>query len=259
MQPSSFDALRTAGLKLERTIPRPSRFRKFITFMFIEKRKFRNSKGLTLAAIYEGENRNAPVVIICHGYKSSKDSPLTQKAFSRKLIERGISVYRFDFTGHGESEGSISKITPLDAYDDLVCAVKNIGEGRFALYGSSFGGFTAILYATQYSVLALALKAPVSDYAVTARIVSPAREQFIQNTKDIDLYEKAKNIKCPTLIMHGDKDDVVPITQSQKLIAALKCEKKLEVIVGADHDIAGEDLEKANTQIADFFKKTLLR
>ncbi len=226
--------------------------------MFIEKRKFKNSKSFTLSAIYEGEDRNAPVVIICHGYTSSKDRPLTQGALAHKLIERGISAFRFDFTGHGESEGSISKITPLDAYDDLVCAVKNLGKEKFALYGSSFGGFTAILYATQNPVLALALKAPVSDYAVTARIVSPAREHFIQNTKEIDLYKKAKNIKCPTLIVHGDKDDVVPITQSQKLIAALKCEKKLEVIVGADHDIDGKELERANAHIADFFKQNLL-
>lgn len=226
--------------------------------MFIEKRNFKNSIGLELTAIYEGEDKNAPVVVICHGYQSSKDSPLTQKAFSKKLIERDISVYRFDFMGHGESQGNINDITPLQGLDDLNCAVKNLDKDDFGLYGSSFGGNVALLYACQNPITALVLKAPVSDYQVTARLVSPARERFIQNTKGVNLFERAKNIKCPTLIIHGDKDNVVPISQSKKLMATLRCNKRLNVIKGADHDIAGKDLDKAYTQIADFFKRNLL-
>ena len=227
--------------------------------MFIEKRNFKNSKGLILAAIYEGEDKNAPVIVMCHGYQSSKNSPMTQKALARKLVERGLSVYRFDFTGHGESEGDLSVLTPLQGLDDLRAAVKDLnvlGKKKFCLYGSSFGGNVALLYASERSVLALALKAPVSDYTQTAAIIG--RPHFIEDTKSIDLYKKVKSIKCPVFIIHGNHDDVVPLTQSEKLYQALVCDKRLQVIHGADHDIKGEDLEKTYNLIAGFFKRNLL-
>ena len=107
--------------------------------MFIEKRKFKNSKGLTLSAIYEGEDKNAPVVVMCHGYLSSKDSEKTTN-LSQKLVTEGISAYRFDFLGCGESEGSPKDLTPEEGADDLKSAIKDLGKSDLALYGSSFGG-----------------------------------------------------------------------------------------------------------------------
>lgn len=227
--------------------------------MFIEKRNFKNSKSLTLSAVFEGEDRNASVVIMCHGYESSKDSPLTQKAFSKKLIERGVSVYRFDFTGHGESEGSLNDITPLQGLDDLNSAVTNLNKKDFALYGSSFGGYVALLYASENSVLALALKAPVSDYSDPKSPFALSHPRFVEEVKEINIYKRIKNLKCPVLIVHGDKDDVVALAQSKKLYESLTYDKSLQVIHGADHDIRGEDLEKTYDLIADFFKQNLLK
>lgn len=225
--------------------------------MFIEKRKFKNSKGLILSAIFEGEDRNAPTVIMCHGFESSKDRE-TNRSLAQKLVEAGINVFRFDFTGHGESEGKIAEITPLQALDDLKSAVKNSDREDFALYGSSFGGYVALLYAIENKILALALKAPVSNYLDPDAAFTVTGIQFANEVGSINLYKKVKNIKCPCLIIHGDKDDVVPIGQSKNLFKSLKSDKKLEVIPGADHDIRGDQLERTNTLIADFFKQTLL-
>ena len=222
--------------------------------MFIEKRKFKNSKGLTLAAIYEGEDKNAKVVVMCHGYKSSKDKE-TSRLLAKKLVEKGVSVLRFDFTGHGQSEGNMEDITPLQGLDDLSCAVKNLDKEDFGLYGSSFGGYIALLYASDNSISSLALKAPVSDYRETAAIID--RPHFLEETRSINLYKKVKSIKCPVLIIHGDRDDVVSLRQSKKLHQSLVSDKRLQVVHGADHDIKGKDLEKTYNLIADFFKQTL--
>ena len=70
--------------------------------MFKQKLTFKNSCNLNLSAIYEGEDKNAPVIILCHGFHSSKDKPSTSRALAQKLVERGLSVLRFDFTGHGQ-------------------------------------------------------------------------------------------------------------------------------------------------------------
>lgn len=225
--------------------------------MFQEKRTFKNSRELALSAIFEGEDKNAPVVVMCHGFHSSKDNPITSRALAQKLVERGFSVLRFDFSGHGRSEGNIDEITPVAGLDDLKCAIESLGERKIALYGSSFGGYVALLYASDQPVLALALKAPVLDWS-QVQISKDRGKRFRQETKNINIYQKAKNIKAPTLIIHGDRDDVVPLAQSQKLFDVLKCDKRLEIVKGTDHDISGGDLERTNTLTADFFQERLL-
>lgn len=231
----------------------------FLEIMFREKRNFKNSRGLRLSGIFEGENRNVPVVVMCHGFHSSKNNPITSRTLAQKLVENGLSVLRFDFTGHGQSEGDIDEVTPLMGLDDLKCAIKTLNNQNFALYGSSFGGHVALLYASQNQILALALKAPVSDWC-QVQISKSRGKRFCQETKNINIYQKAKNIKAPTLITHGDKDDVVPIEQSQKLIKALGSKiKTLEIIRESNHDIRGQNLEKASTKISDFFRKILIK
>ena len=225
--------------------------------MFKQKLTFKNSRNLNLSAVFEGEDKDAPVIVMCHGFHSSKDNPISTGALAQKLVKRGLCVFRFDFTGHGQSEGTIDEITPLGALDDLECAAKIVGKRDFALYGSSFGGYVSLLYARQNPVLALALKAPVSDWN-TARVSTNRGIKFRQETKNIGIYKLAENIKTPTLIIHGDQDDVVPLSQSQKLYDSLRCNKKLEIIEGANHDIRSKDLERANVLIAEFFKEKLL-
>src|SRR3972149_8169279 len=163
--------------------------------MFIEKRRFKNSRGLSLAAIYEGENRDAPVVILCHGYRSSKDSESTAK-LAAELLKRGLSNFRFDFTGCGESEGELSELLPSQGLDDLKSAVKALGLAKFSLYGSSFGGHISLMYASENPIISLTLKSPVSDYAfVMSEEIGERRKRFIKDTKNINMFKKAKNIK----------------------------------------------------------------
>lgn len=225
--------------------------------MFREKINFKNSQGLKLSAIFERKDIHAPIVVMCHGFQSSKDNPKTTVALAQKLIESRLCVFRFDFTGHGQSEGDIDEITPLKGLDDLKWAVRALNKEQFALYGSSFGGYVALLYACHNPVLALALKAPVSDWN-KVNISTGRGLRFRQEVGNIDIYHQVKNIKKPTLVIHGDKDDVVLIAQSYQLLNSIGSKnKKLEVVPGADHDIAGEDLVKVNTLLADFFAKIL--
>jgi hypothetical protein len=229
--------------------------------MFYQKRKFKNSKGLTLSAIYEGKDKNAPVVVLCHGYGSSKNTE-SIKLLVKKLVPAGVSIYRFDFLGCGESEGTLKDLTPKEGVDDLEQAVKNLNKKVFALYGSSFGGYVALGYACHNTVLALGLKAPVSDYPAVIDLVGNEKEHkstgFLSQANNIDIYSFASNIKAPTLIVHGSKDDTVPLEHSEKLLNYLGGEKRLAIIHGATHDIKGASLEDATTQLSEFFINQLL-
>ena len=132
----------------------------------------------------------------------------------------------------------------------------------FGLYGSSFGGFVALLYAIEKPLLALALKAPVSNYHEVQRSNQAwlrTWANFFTDISENKIYKNAKNIICPVLIIHGDKDDVVSFSQSQRLIKSLGSkEKRLVIMKNMNHDIQSKDLEKTTGLIADFFNQTLL-
>ena len=227
--------------------------------MFQEKINFKNSRGLTLAALLEGERKDAPLVVMCHGYSSSKNGTSTE-GLTAELIKRGLTTFRFDFTGNGESEGKLEQLTPLQGLDDLESAVSHLGIKNFGLYGGSFGGHVALMYASKNAVVALALRAAVSDYSwVIKGKPSERREGWVRELEGLDLYEKASNISAPVLIVHGGKDEIVPVEQSKKLFESLKGEKHLEIIKETSHQFRGELLKESNDLITDFLQENLLK
>ena len=84
------------------------------------------------------------------------------------LNQKEISTFRFDFYGHGESEGKFEDITLSEAINDVHKAIHfliNAGYERIGLVGSSFGGFASLIAASELpELILLALKSPVSDY-----------------------------------------------------------------------------------------------
>lgn len=194
--------------------------------MFSQSRKFKNSKGLTIAATYEGESKNAPTVVMCHGFGSGK-AGVSNADLSAKLTKEGLSVFNFDFTGCGESEGAEKDRTPLQGVNDLESAVRNLDRKDFALYGNSYGGWVSIVFASKNPVLALGLKCPVSSwskkdlYRTKDSVYIDEDILGLDQVEAYDLYKMAKNIKAPTLIVHGSADEIVPLSQSQKLLESL--------------------------------------
>ena len=130
---------------------------------------FRSSKGHRLCGILSdpaGE-KDHPLILLCHGFTTSKDGR-TCVRLEEKLNQNEFSTFRFDFFGHGESEGEFADITISEAVDDVQSAIRFVNDSgyeRIGLVGSSFGGFASILTAGRSDDLfALALKSPVSDY-----------------------------------------------------------------------------------------------
>jgi len=86
-------------------------------------------------------------------------------------------------------------------------------------------------------------------------------------------FEEEKGLACspllhvssddaPTLLIHGDKDELVPLEHSEKILAEFKKHKvtsKLLVIKGAGHGFRGEDGERASGALVGWFEKHLLK
>ncbi len=249
--------------------------------MVEEKLTFENSKGDKLIGVLSNpaDSVNVPVIILCHGFSSNKDS-LTFVSMEEKLNNKNIATFRFDFYGHGESEGKFEDITVSEAVDDAQKAIEFLmgkGYSKIGLFGSSFGGITSLIVASRIDDLfVLALKSPVSDYKEVELLrrgdegIKEWKERgyishkksdgtflrlnysFYQNIEDNNSYEVAKKIKIPVMIVHGNADETVPVEQSKKTASLIEnC--KLEFVEGADHRYTKpEDFEKCLKLLSDF-------
>lgn len=102
------------------------------------------------------------VAILCHGFLSDKNSA-TNKTLTTLLLDRGIAAFRFDFFGHGESEGPFEQIIVSLAVKQALAALSLVaskGYRRMGLVGSSFGGLVALLVAAQWSHRSVAPSLP---------------------------------------------------------------------------------------------------
>lgn len=249
----------------------------------MKKRYFFNSKNQKLCGILDELNpEKEEMVIVCHGFSSSKDGG-TATTITEKLNKRRINSFRFDFNGCGESEGRFEEVTITQYIDDLESAIKfmkELGYKKIGLFGGSAGGLVCTATAVKHpEIKKIALKAPVSDF-VEARINKYGKEgikewkekgyiyyiskgnkrfkvnyTFFEDTKKHIMYDKAKKIKCPVLIIHGDKDKRVPLEQSKKLVKNLN-NGSLIIIKGANHFFEGDNyIKKINKMFAEWFKQ----
>lgn len=86
------------------------------------------------------------LIILCHGFKSSKDHPAL-KEMAKQLFDQGYAVFRFDFSGHGESQGK-SKTNIIQQFKDVESIIKYFKEYKsFILIGASFRAFVASIAA----------------------------------------------------------------------------------------------------------------
>lgn len=246
-----------------------------------EKIFFENSSGIKLCGVVSNptDDKTNPVIILCHGFSTGKDGR-TYIRLEDILNARSISTFRFDFFGHGESEGKFEEITTSEAVDDVLSSIKFLkisGYDRIGLMGSSFGGLASILAASKSDDLyILALKSPVSDYTTMSETRRSEQEledwkdkgyveldgpdgerrrlnySFYEDAEKVDAYQAASDIKIQALIVHGDADETVPVEQSIKT-AGLIDNCRLEIIKGGDHTYSlPEHFEQLLDLISEF-------
>ena len=226
-----------------------------------------------------------PAIIFLHGYRSSKESK--KMVMLMEQVQDDYACVRFDASGHGQSGGIFEDITPTryaeDGEDVLAfLQKKNIPKldlTKLAIYGSSLGGFVAGMIAAKHpEVKALMLFAPVSDFAFQKAECEKARKKGLSSIQlpfrryghieiqcalaedgaRYDFYRLSKNTYCPTIIFHGDQDEVIPLSQSKKLEKSLP-HAELRIIEGADH-VFNDDaalFKKMSEECREFLKRHL--
>ena len=202
---------------------------------------FASSKGSKLVGIISDEDSSKPIVIFAHGLGSSKESD-KYADFQNNLSKHNISVFKFDFYGHGESEGDFSDVTITEGTDDILCAIKLLkmkGFIKIGLVGTSFGGICSIIAASKTTDLKfLGLLVPVSNPEELPDLKhheDASRLNYRMNLDSLNNGHKVANkIKVPVYIIHAGDDEIVPVKQSI-IFAKLLKNAKLEIVDNADH------------------------
>ncbi len=227
-----------------------------------ERVSFQNRRGQTLAGIlHHPAGTHVPsAAILCHGMESSKESEKLI-ALGRALAENGMRTLRFDFAGCGESGGQFDEIAYSGEVEDLKAAfnfLQRQNASKIGLLGSSMGGTVALLFAArEKSVKALVtIAAPAHPEKITQTLLTPKEVlnwrqtgfityhgrrinvSFLDDVQKLDVPQAAKTVSCPALIIHGDRDQTVPVDEAYELYEQLASPKKLCILEGADHRLS---------------------
>jgi alpha/beta superfamily hydrolase len=164
------------------------------------------------------------------------------------LQAHGIASIRFDFNGHGESEGEFKDMTVPNEIEDAKKVVAYVRDLRYvsslAIVGHSQGGVVASMTAGQLSeelgepaFQAVALMAPAAvlrDDAIRGSVMGAQFDPFdpgeyvdlwsnlklgakyIRTAFSLPIYETAEKYQGPALIIHGNGDRVVPYTYGER-------------------------------------------
>jgi alpha-beta hydrolase superfamily lysophospholipase len=222
---------------------------------------FKNEKGEKLLGILtlpEGKGK-FPAVIMVHGFAKTK-SERKFVELARELAKNKIASLRFDFSGCGDSEGKfeemrISKqVEELNAAFQQLIKEKRIDKERIGIFAHSLGTLVACLFQIKYQkAKTLILAAPalnqerlIKRWYKKSEIEKWKKQGYLDTEKfrigigyleeAVDYTQILPEIKIPTLILQGEKDEDIPEKIAKEAFSKIGArEKEMKIIRGTDH------------------------
>jgi hypothetical protein len=256
-----------------------------------EKVFFKNKKGKKIVGILhtpkkEHIHHKIPCVIICHGFTGFKEETWIVN-LAKELEDHYIASLRCDFTNSGESEGSWEGLKTSEEIEDLksmIDYVENINfvdKDKIGVAGHSLGGLVSIVTASQDPrIKVLVTLSPLDDpndkpilkvndmekwkqagyhiFKNIKYIKIKIKYEFFKDLKKFNTSKNVKKVKVPLLILHGDKDAMVPLSHGENIYKNANEPKLLRVIEGANHLFSGKAILALTVKYAvDWFAKYL--
>ena len=260
-------------------------------WMYAKDFKVRGPQGglamtLTLPDGFDAETDSCALVILMHGIFSSKDfTPMP--TIAKQLAKAGVASIRFDFGGHWSSEGKMVQMTiekeiaDALAMWDYACSLPYVS--KIGLLGHSQGGVVASMTAGRLAsresldkpLYGLALLAPASvlknacrhgklfdakfnpadppEYVRCFKMMKLGRE-YLLSTQQLDIYGTAQAYKGPVRIIHGKKDNLVPMWCSEDFKRTYGEATELLIVEGENHRLSKKTKRVAQL-VVEFFSK----
>ena len=225
---------------------------------------------------FEPEDKIKGYILALHGFCGDMESSVI-KQLAKRMTPHGFAVVAFNFPGHGTSEAdeyfSLYNCRK-DMFEVINYVYKEYGfEYPTAIFATSFGGYVTLLNHDELPAnIAYVLRAPAVNMKAsfekfTDDMVAFKKKgwqemgfdrklkvsyRFYEELINNDIRDDADlDLQGETLVIHGDKDDIVLPFDMQWFYWNHPL-MKLEVIEGADHRFKGNDYLK---QIIDLAEK----
>jgi fermentation-respiration switch protein FrsA (DUF1100 family) len=187
-------------------------------------------------------------LLLCHGNAGNVGDRVLHAAL---LTAAGFDVLLFDYRGYGRSSGRPSEAgTYRDSRAALACLLEQPGvePARVFYLGESLGGACALHLALERPPAGLVLLSAFAGVRELARKHYP----FLPAALVPDAYPTLRRIgelRAPLLVLHGDADEIVPLSQGRELFEAAPGPKLMRVFPDLGHNdlvsLAGEELAGA--------------
>lgn len=238
------------------------------------------------ALAYLAHGTGRPTLVWLGGYRSDMRGTKAER-LAEFAVREGVSFLRFDYSGHGESDGAFEDGTISRWSEDARAVIEARTTGPLILVGSSMGAWIALRLAKAWKADAgrlagLLLLAPAPDF--TTRLVEPSltgaecialdRDGFIARPSEYSgeptIYTKALLedgaraavmdgpivTGCPVRIIQGMADPDVPHTHALDLVSHLPGDGvTLTLVADGDHRLSREEdlsrMEAAVRELVD--------
>lgn len=242
--------------------------------------RFANEFSETLAGtlhLPEGPFRFG--VVLGHCFTCSRHTRVLS-AIAGQLSEAGLAAIRFDFSGNGQSEGDFSRTTMSRFVSEMNSAadqLKAAGAEEIGFAGHSMGAAAALLTAagrelpapvcmlagrtTKLAPQSFLTESQWQDLNARGRAAFESRgrrlelsQAFFDEAWNIDLPAVIRQLSGPLLVIHGDRDEIVPRSEAMAVEGEDPGRVRVEIIPGADHMFSDPGHRDAAARLAaDYF------
>lgn len=181
--------------------------------------KLTTGDGLTLVSWYLAPPPGRPVIAYFHG-NGGNIGYRTERL--RRLAEAGLGVLLAEYRGYGGNPGVPNE---RGLFADGEAALEflrreGIPSDRAVLWGESLGSGVAVYLAARGQIAAVILEAPFTSVSAAAQLHYPLVPAALMVRDRFDSRSRIGRIKAPLLILHGERDRVVPVRMGRALLAA---------------------------------------
>ncbi|MCR5213543.1 MAG: alpha/beta fold hydrolase [Eubacterium sp.] len=220
-----------------------------------------------------------PLIIMCHGYNGVGDDFRDE---GKLFAANGIATYTLDFCGgsnRSKSSGNTKDMTIFTEKNDLLNAYNYfktqdyIDDQNIFLFGGSQGGLVTSLATEELGqeVAGMALYFPALCIADNWRETFPDTEkipdsmdfwgmelgkEFFLSIHDFYVFDQIGSYPNNVLIIHGDKDAIVPLSYSEKAVEKY-ANADLIVMEGEGHGFQSEAAKTAREAVLSFIKENI--
>jgi uncharacterized protein len=244
--------------------------------------KISNTKKLRFLDNYY---KNKLYIVFLPGFMSDIDGKKPQ-AFKKYAVKKKLGFLTIEYSGHGKSSGEFIKGNITKWTGDVKNSIKKIvKKNKFILVGSSMGawislnqfkyfenqiaGFVGIGSAPEFLERLMWKNFPNKNkneiitkglsVIKNGQYEYPITHQLIKDGRKNKVLSKKIRSKIKVIMVHGSKDEVVPVSFSRKVLAIFpNARKKLVIIKNGDHSLSSQvSLKKIIKELNDIVKNII--